>query len=40
MMLTKGQHVTPKKTLEYGFTYKYPDIDTACAECAHLFPNK
>lgn len=40
MLLTKGQHVTPKRTLEYGFEYKYPDIDAACAECAHLFPNK
>ncbi|XP_045450683.1 epimerase family protein SDR39U1 [Melitaea cinxia] len=37
MMLTQGQHVTPKRTLEYGFEYKYPTIDLACAECAHLF---
>ncbi|XP_047534526.1 epimerase family protein SDR39U1 [Vanessa atalanta] len=37
MMLTKGQHVTPKRTLEYGFQFKYPNIDAACAECAHLF---
>ncbi|CAH0729737.1 unnamed protein product, partial [Brenthis ino] len=40
MMLTKGQHVIPKRTLEYGFQYKYPDIDGACAECAHLFQKK
>ncbi|XP_034831233.1 epimerase family protein SDR39U1 [Maniola hyperantus] len=38
MLLTKGQHVTPKRTLEYGFKFKYPKIEDACAECAHLFP--
>ncbi|CAG9561196.1 unnamed protein product [Danaus chrysippus] len=37
MMLTKGQYVVPKRTLEYGFQYKYRTIDEACAECAHLF---
>ncbi|CAH2244368.1 epimerase family protein SDR39U1 [Pararge aegeria] len=39
MLLTKGQHVTPKRTLEYGFKYKYPKIEDACRECAHLLPN-
>ncbi|XP_023936733.2 epimerase family protein SDR39U1 [Bicyclus anynana] len=38
MMLTKGQHVTPKRTMEYGFKYKYPTIEDACGECAHLIP--
>ncbi|CAF4908374.1 unnamed protein product [Pieris macdunnoughi] len=40
MLMTKGQHVTPKRVLEYGFEYKYDNIDAACKECAHLFPKK
>ncbi|XP_038206315.1 epimerase family protein SDR39U1 [Zerene cesonia] len=40
MLMTKGQHVTPKRVLDYGFKYKYDNIDAACKECAHLFPNK
>ncbi|VVD04306.1 unnamed protein product [Leptidea sinapis] len=36
MLMTKGQHVTPTRVLEYGFKYKYDNIDAACKECAHL----
>ncbi|XP_063892859.1 epimerase family protein SDR39U1-like [Helicoverpa armigera] len=40
MIMTKGQHVVPKRVLEYGFEYKYADIDEACKEFAHLCPPK
>ncbi|CAG5025846.1 unnamed protein product [Parnassius apollo] len=40
MIVTKGQHVVPKRVLEYGFKYQYDNIDDACKECAHLFPKK
>lgn len=40
MIMTKGQHVTPKRVLEYGFEYKYGDIEQACREFAHLWPKK
>ncbi|CAG7725640.1 unnamed protein product [Allacma fusca] len=35
-IMTEGQKVIPKRALEYGFTYDYPDIDSACRACAHL----
>ncbi|XP_041987108.1 epimerase family protein SDR39U1 [Aricia agestis] len=40
MMLTKGQYVVPKRVLEYGFKYKYDNINDACKEVAHLFPKE
>lgn len=40
MIVTKGQYVIPKRVLEYGFKYKYDNIDDACKECAYLFPKK
>lgn len=40
MVMTKGQHVIPKRVLDYGFKYKYADIDRACQEFAHLWPKK
>lgn len=39
-IMTEGQKVIPKRTLEYGFHYKYPDIDSACREVAKLIPPK
>jgi NAD dependent epimerase/dehydratase family enzyme len=39
-MMTEGQKVIPKRTLAYGFQYKYPDIDTACRQVAKLIPPK
>nr|CAG4651042.1 EOG090X07KR [Simocephalus serrulatus] len=35
-MLTEGQKVIPKRTLESGFQYKYPDIGSACKEFSPL----
>lgn len=35
-MLTSGQKVIPKRTLELGYVYKYPDIDSACREVARM----
>lgn len=40
MIMTKGQHVTPKRVLDYGFEFKYRNIDEACTEFAHLIPKK
>ncbi|KOB79323.1 Uncharacterized protein OBRU01_00609 [Operophtera brumata] len=40
MIMTKGQYVVPKRVLEYGFKYQYPEIDEACKEFAHLYPKK
>ncbi|XP_011563550.2 epimerase family protein SDR39U1 [Plutella xylostella] len=40
MIMTKGQNVTPKRVLDYGFKYKYDNIDAACKSVAHLFPQK
>ncbi|XP_034238844.1 epimerase family protein SDR39U1 isoform X1 [Thrips palmi] len=36
-IMTEGQKVIPKRALEYGFKYDYPDIDSACRKCARLF---
>ncbi|CAL1299936.1 unnamed protein product [Larinioides sclopetarius] len=35
-MMLEGQRVIPKRTLESGYEYVYPDIKDACKECAHL----
>ncbi|XP_055952774.1 epimerase family protein SDR39U1-like [Argiope bruennichi] len=35
-MMLEGQKVVPKRTLESGYEYVYPDIKSACEECAHL----
>lgn len=35
-MLTCGQKVIPKRVLELGFTYKFPDIQSACKEFSPL----
>ncbi|KAJ0178313.1 hypothetical protein K1T71_006136 [Dendrolimus kikuchii] len=40
MIMTKGQHVIPKRVLEYGFKYRYGEINKACEEFAYLFPKK
>ncbi|XP_061715179.1 epimerase family protein SDR39U1 [Cydia pomonella] len=40
MLLTKGQHVTPKRVLELGYSYKYHNLDEACKDVAHIFPKK
>lgn len=35
-MLTQGQKVIPKRTMEFGFHYDYPDISSACREFSPL----
>nr|CAG4641761.1 EOG090X07KR [Eurycercus lamellatus] len=35
-MLTRGQKVVPKRSLELGFDYIFPDIKTACSEFCPL----
>lgn len=35
--ITKGQNVYPKRTLELGYKFEYPDIRIAAAEFARLF---
>ncbi|XP_067012922.2 epimerase family protein SDR39U1 isoform X2 [Anabrus simplex] len=35
-IMTEGQKVVPKRVLQYGFEYRYPDIDSACRECARM----
>jgi len=32
IMMTEGQKVIPKRTLEFGFDYLYPDIYKACKQ--------
>lgn len=34
-MMTRGQKVLPKRTLESGYEYEYPDIASACKACAY-----
>ena len=35
-MITKGQKVIPKRTLETGYTFRFPTISEACQEFAQL----
>ena len=35
-MLTQGQKVVPKRTMELGFRFQYPDISSACKEFSPL----
>jgi NAD dependent epimerase/dehydratase family enzyme len=34
MVMTKGQHVIPKRVLDYGYEYYHPEINSACASLA------
>ncbi|XP_059490744.1 epimerase family protein SDR39U1 [Neocloeon triangulifer] len=36
MIMTKGQHVVPKRALEYGFSYNFPEIKSACHQLANV----
>jgi len=36
VMITKGQQVEPKRTLESGYRFLYPTIESACKEFSHL----
>ena len=39
-LLVDGQKVIPKRTLESGYDYMYPDLDSACKEFAHILPTQ
>ena len=36
-MITKGQKVMPKRTLESGYKFRFPTIAQACGEFSKLF---
>lgn len=36
MVMTKGQHVFPKRVLDYGYQYYYPEIADACAHLGEM----
>ena len=36
-MITKGQKVIPKRTLESGYKFRFPTIAQACGEFSKLF---
>lgn len=38
-MITKGQKVEPKRTLDSGYEFQYPIISKACEEFSHFFYN-
>ena len=35
-VVNEGAKIVPKRTLEYGYKFLYPDINSACKDCAHL----
>lgn len=37
--ILEGQRVAPKRTLEIGYKFIYPDLKSACKEFAHILPN-
>ncbi|KFB38894.1 hypothetical protein ZHAS_00006210 [Anopheles sinensis] len=37
VLLTNGAKVVPKRVVDYGFRYQYPDLKSACKEVGHLF---
>ena len=36
VMITKGQKVMPKRTMESGYKFLFPTIESACKEFSHL----
>jgi uncharacterized protein len=36
MVMTKGQHVVPKRVLDYGYEYYHPEINSACANLSDM----
>ena len=36
-MLLEGPKVKPKRTVESGYKYQYPNLESACNEFAHMF---
>lgn len=37
-LLTTGPKVKPKRTIETGFKYEFPEIDLACQDCKSFLP--
>ena len=35
-IMTRGQKVIPKRTMESGYQYMYPDLASACKQCAQM----
>ena len=35
-IMTEGQKVIPKRTLESGYKFEFPTIDSACQQCARM----
>ena len=35
-VMVEGQNVTPKRTLESGYKFRYPDLESACREFSRL----
>lgn len=35
-VVLQGQKVCPKRTLELGYNFRYPDLQSACGELARL----
>ena len=38
-MLLTGQKVIPKRVLDSGYVFKYPDLASACKECSRFASN-
>jgi len=36
-VITDGQKVIPKRTVESGYQFMYPDLDSACRQVSKLF---
>ncbi len=39
-VILDGQKVLPKRTLESGYKFVYPDLASACENCSSLFSNE
>jgi len=35
-VMVEGQNVTPKRTLESGYSFKYPNLELACREFSKI----
>ena len=39
-LMLEGQRVSPKRALELGYSFRYPDLKSACQEFAHIIGHK
>ena len=37
VMISRGQKVEPKRTMESCYKFRFPTIESACKEFSHLF---